>query len=136
MMKSTNKHKGNKILLVSGSRDFPDEQLARVILRRYVSQYDILYVGDARGIDAWAAEIGENHCDVITYKAEWSLGKSAGIRRNERMFADVCALRNNKPQPYIRVLILWDGISRGTEHMKDKVELYGLPLTLVVCNYD
>ena len=64
--------------------------------------------GAARGADALGEEWArENGIPVRRFPAEWSrYGKSAGVVRNSQMAHNADAL-----------IALWDGKSRGTEHM-------------------
>lgn len=118
--------------LVSGSREFPDEQLARNIFRSQFKRGDIVYHGGARGVDTWAAEEARKKgATVKTFLAKWDeQGKSAGINRNVAMFESWNARKDK------RALILWDGISSGTAHMIRLVEGRSMPVTLIRAGYD
>lgn len=115
------------IWLVSGSRDFPDEALARAIFRAQFKAGDFLYHGGARGVDTWAKEEAMKvDLQLMQYIPNWDRGKSAGPRRNVEMFN---AWRlNHEPK---HALILWDGRSRGTKHTLDLVSASGIPYTLI-----
>lgn len=73
--------------------------------------------GKARGVDTmgeqWAKE---NGIPIKEFPADWKkLGRSAGYRRNEQMrdYADA-------------LVCVWDGESRGSEHMINIAEEKGL----------
>lgn len=121
------------IWLISGSRDFPDEALARAVFRNQFKKGDAVYAGGARGVDTWAEEEAlKKGCLVRLFGADWdAYGKSAGIRRNAEMFDRVINSKEAK-----RALIIWDGASHGTKHMLGLVENHGMPLTLVRAGYD
>lgn len=78
----------------------------------------------ARGADALGLQFADrNDLKVHKFPADWdSYGKSAGYRRNAEMaeFADEC-------------LILWDGKSKGSIHMKDLALKKCMPLYFYLC---
>lgn len=118
--------------LISGSRDFPDEALARSVFRAQFKKGDVVFCGGARGIDLQAEEEARSITGVKVklFIPKWNTeGKSAGIKRNVRMF-DAWKTTKNK-----RALVLWDGESHGTLHMLKLVEEVGAPLTLVRVSY-
>lgn len=119
--------------LISGSRDFPDEKLARHVFKSQFKKGDIVVHGGARGVDTWAAEEAlKKGAARVMYRADWDKhGKSAGIKRNRHMFDEWYAEEGPK-----RALIVWDGISMGTKHMLGIVEHVGVPLTLIKAGYD
>lgn len=100
-------------LLVCGSRTWEDkERLENEIVRLHNhSKITELICGDAKGADAYAANIAINHdipCRI--FYADWNKhGKAAGIVRNKAML---------NQQPDI-VLACWDGQSKGTKNMID-----------------
>jgi hypothetical protein len=73
-------------LLVCGSRDYVDETYLRETLDPLGPAVTTLIEGEARGADTlaarWATDRG---IPVERYPADWSQGKGAGPRRNERM---------------------------------------------------
>lgn len=77
----------------------------------------VVLSGTARGADMlgerWAKE---NGVPIERYPAKWDqYGKSAGYKRNVEMALKAEAL-----------IALWDGKSKGTEHMIDIATEYGL----------
>lgn len=102
-----------KIAIV-GSRTFKDYKLLKDQVMHYLDLYshnfEYFISGGAVGVDSMvqilAKEVG---CCIKIYYPDWSIGKSAGIKRNRKIIdnADV-------------VIAFWDGKSRGT---KNSIEL-------------
>ena len=95
-------------VIIAGSRDIIDmDELKNAIND---SEFDITEVvcGGARGVDELGLIWGTNNDKPVKmFKADWhKFGKKAGIRRNIEMgkYADA-------------LIALWDGNSRGTDHM-------------------
>ena len=118
-------------ILVTGSRGWPETLKSLVamhgVLREVAKQYGETRVvqGGARGADymAWVAAQGLG-LEVVTFPALWGReGRSAGVRRNQRML-DVA-----KPA---LVLAFHDDLqhSKGTGHMVDIALRAGLPVFL------
>lgn len=115
-----------RVWLVSGSREFPDERLARAIFRAQFREGDTVIHGGARGIDTWAGEeaakLGAT-CQV--WPADWdNHGKNAGVIRNRHMLDEAHYLRG-------RAMIFWDGRSKGTKHMLDLVQAVNFSYVLI-----
>lgn len=101
-------------ILVTGSRAWDDQQMIRQALEGIPGRYDPPYVlvhGGAAGADRMAERIAKDlgwrtEAHIVT-SGEWHrIGRSAGIRRNQRMVdrgADIC-------------LAFWKDESRGTAH--------------------
>lgn len=115
------------ITIIAGSRDLvaaaPERERRNrglAIAQRAVelSGFEITEVvsGRARGADTagedWALV---NGVPCAMFPADWSLGKSAGHRRNCDMAAYAQAL-----------IAIWDGTSRGTKHMIETARKRGL----------
>lgn len=103
--------------IIAGSRDITDP----AIVARAVAAcgWPITHVisGTARGVDqlgeTWAIQQG---LPLTRMPADWDrYGKSAGYRRNEEMAKIAEA-----------ALLLWDGVSPGTRHMRDIATARGL----------
>ena len=96
--------------MVCGSRSITDKKWICNTIEKYVNDKKIedftLIEGGAKGVDQIAREWATvRNIHVMEVKAEWNkFGGCAGIVRNRKMveMADY-------------VLILWDGISRGTK---------------------
>ncbi len=115
-------------IIIAGGRDFDnypllvgkvDEIITR--WRRYNNKIEIVS-GKAKGADS----LGERYAQQRGFKlkqfpANWEKhGKSAGYKRNKQMagYADIC-------------ICFWDGESKGTAHMIDLTEEYGLTLHII-----
>ncbi len=112
-----------RMILVSGSRDFPYPHLVRQTLHNLLTPEDSLMHGCARGVDTWAGETAQScGATVLRRPADWDrYGKRAGILRNHQMFEEA------RQFPNLLVLIFWDGHSRGTKHMIHLCTLAQLP---------
>jgi hypothetical protein len=124
------------IWLISGSRAFPDEGLARAVFKSQFKRGDWVICGGARGVDTWAEEEARAaQATIKKFPADWRKnGKAAGPLRNEEMFSFV---QDRAEEGHVvRALVLWDGESRGTKHMLGMIEEEGMPLTLVTAGYD
>lgn len=93
----------------------------------YCSKFQITEVvcGDAAGIDsggaAWAALY---NIPVTHFKPNWdAYGKRAGYLRNEQMadYADA-------------LILIWDGVSKGSGHMLEIAQRKGLPTFVLKIN--
>lgn len=101
-------------LIIAGSRTINDfsivyEAFADLIRNKLLSITEIVS-GCAIGVDTLAIKLG-NILDIPVKKfpADWNkYGKSAGYKRNQQMaeYADI-------------LLLIWDGQSKGSKHMKD-----------------
>jgi YspA, cpYpsA-related SLOG family len=71
-------------LLICGSRSWTDETPIRAALER--ARPEVVIHGAARGADTLAGRIAaELGCRVLPFPADWSLGRAAGVLRNQRM---------------------------------------------------
>lgn len=106
-------------LLISGSRSITDFDLSPYI----PPSTELLISGGAKGIDALA----EAYADTLgipkfIVRPRYELyGRAAPIRRNEEAvdLADA-------------VLIVWDGVSRGTRYTETYARKKGKPVTVVL----
>lgn len=104
-------------VIIAGSRSCSD--IKTVFNAIAQSGYTITSVisGTARGVD----QLGERAAyvlgiPVVQYPADWELyGKSAGYKRNGLMANNADAL-----------IAIWDGVSKGTQHMITLAKLKGL----------
>ena len=81
--------------------------------------------GTARGVDQLGERFAiEHNLAIKKFPADWnSWGRSAGYKRNREMAIYADAL-----------ISLWDGKSKGTVHMRDLAEEYGLKVFKVEVN--
>ena len=95
-------------VIIAGSREITDPQVLLDALQEVQWPISQVVCGMARGADElgyrWAKA---NNIPIAEFPADWRrYGKSAGSRRNAEMARNADAL-----------LALWDGKSRGTNHM-------------------
>ena len=110
-------------ILVTGSRGYSDKRAVRAALP---TGGDVLVIhGGAVGADLLAAEVAqERGLAQKVYYPNWKRhGKAAGPIRNSDMLEDA--------QP-TEALAFWDGKSRGTKDMIDRLNRAGVPLQLFI----
>lgn len=102
-----------KRIVVCGSREFDDYDVAKVFIKRCLDEEKIdcetiIVSGGSRGADLLGERYArENRFEIERYSAEWkSYGRKAGPIRNRKM-AEVCDV----------VICFWDGKSKGTKSM-------------------
>lgn len=104
-------------VIIAGSRTVTDPQALLDALQEVGWEISQVVCGMARGADQlgydWAKA---NNIPIAEFPADWKrYGKSAGYKRNVEMARNADAL-----------LALWDGESRGTEHMIYLAACHGL----------
>ena len=124
-------------VIIAGSRDFDDfpklmnssiEILTEISKKRDDLDRIRIISGTARGAD----KLGEQYAKIAGYElskfpADWDgLGKRAGYVRNAEM-AKFAVEDDN----YGVLIAFWDGKSRGTKHMIDLANKYGLEVHVV-----
>ena len=106
-------------LLISGSRGITDFDLAPYIPQNT----DTIICGGAKGIDQIAEEYADRmHLAKMIVRPQYErFGRAAPLKRNEEMvrMAD-------------EVLIIWDGVSRGTDYTAKKAKDMQKPLRMVL----
>jgi hypothetical protein len=124
-------------IIVAGSREFNNYQLLSDALMKYLEDIDFTDVvdnpnqvkfisGTARGADV----LGEQFAytwgyEVKRFPADWDgLGKRAGYARNSEM-AKYASEKTGV------LFAFWDGKSKGTKHMIDLANRYGLEVHVV-----
>ena len=124
-------------IIVAGGREFNDYKLLSDTLMKYLEEVDFTDVvdnpnqikfisGTARGADT----LGEQFAykwgyEVKKFVPDWNgLGKRAGYVRNAEM-AKYAAEKTGV------LFAFWDGKSKGTKHMIDLANRYGLEVHVV-----
>ena len=112
-------------IIVAGGRDFSDYELLKEKLDELIGENkeDLEIVsGMARGADTLGVQYAnERGYKIKKFPAQWDkYGKSAGYKRNEEMakYSDTS-------------VCFWDGNSKGTKHMIDLSNKYGLKTFVV-----
>lgn len=118
-------------LIIAGSRDFNDFSLLETsvnnILRNKCGPIQIIS-GTAMGADSLGELYAQKYnYEVVRFPADWNrYGKRAGYLRNAEM------ARYSIMDESSGVLIaFWDGESRGTQHMINLAQQYGLEVHIV-----
>ena len=105
-------------LLIAGSRSIRDFDLSPYV----PDGVEVIISGGANGVDTLAEKYADkNHISKIIMRPDYArYGKGAPLKRNEEMvnIAD-------------EVLVIWDGVSRGTKHTADHANKQGKRVILV-----
>jgi hypothetical protein len=110
-------------VIIAGSRSITDEKHLFRALKECPFEITGVVCGGARGVD----KLGKNHAiclglELHEFPADWDRhGKAAGFIRNSQMadFADA-------------LLAIWDGKSRGTNHMVQEMHKRGKPVKVFI----
>jgi hypothetical protein len=119
-------------VIIAGSRDFNDYELLKSNVYNILKDETMknnsmnfgsfeIVCGKARGADTLGEKFGKEFGLTIKYFIpDWNgLGKSAGYVRNSDM-AKYAKVNNGV------LIAFWDGESKGTKHMIDLANKYGL----------
>jgi hypothetical protein len=108
--------------IIAGSRTITDFQCLEDVISNLDFEISAVVSGTANGVDKlgerWAQE---NNIELLKYPANWDkYGQRAGYLRNVDMSnnADAC-------------IILWDGKSKGADHMYRIAKHKGLVTVLI-----
>ncbi len=114
-------------LIIAGSRGYNYYEGLKASFYQYILDNDIkltdvlIISGGARGPDMLGIQLAQElGLEYRVFNADWSTGKSAGMRRNEQMADQADGL-----------LAIWDGRSSGTRNMVELAEARGL-LTKII----
>ena len=114
-------------VIIAGSRD--DIIYSDIVeaIKEYGFDISVVISGDARGTDRFGERYAkENGIEVEKYPADWDkYGKSAGYIRNSQM-ADIADA----------LIAVWNGTSKGTEHMINIARKKGLLVFVYEVNHD
>ena len=108
-------------LMIAGSRSITD-----VNLSLYVPQgVDMILSGGAIGVDTLAERYADEHkLSKLILRPRYDLyGRSAPLKRNDELVAQADA-----------VLVIWDGVSRGTCYTIKQAKAQGKPLRILMRN--
>ena len=124
-------------IIVAGSREFKNYDLLRDTLMDYLDFMDdkdvvdnpsqVKFIsGTAKGADTLGEQFAYTYeYEVKRFVPDWgTYGKSAGYRRNAEMV-------KYASEAYGVLIAFWDGQSRGTKHMIDLANKYGLEVHVV-----
>lgn len=106
-------------VIIAGSRNFDDSYLMMIKMDKILENLPEVEIvsGGAKGADTLGEQYAKTYGHGLKiFPADWNkYGKSAGYIRNEEMakYADC-------------LVAFWDGKSRGTKHMIDLANKYGL----------
>ena len=105
-------------LLIAGSRSINTFDLSEYI----TFDVDIIICGGADGVDRIAEQYADdNKISKLVLKPQYKIyGKAAPIKRNELM-VDIAD----------KVLVVWDGASRGSEHTIHYARKNGKDITVI-----
>lgn len=103
--------------IIAGSRNIDSLDIVFQAVNQSKFLISTVVSGGARGVDQLGEQWAKmNNIPVDIYLANWDkYGKSAGYKRNTIMAMNADAL-----------IAIWDGESKGTKHMIDLAEKYGL----------
>lgn len=106
-------------LLIVGSRSITDYDISPHI----PAETELIISGGANGIDTLAEKYADKHkiSKLILHPQYKLYRKGAPLKRNDRM-VELCD----------KVLVFWDGASRGTKHTIDYAKKLGKPIEVIV----
>ena len=111
-------------VIIAGTRTFSDYSLLKDGCNHYLKNKSEITVvcGMAKGADLLGKRYAqENNFPCTEFPANWEkYGRGAGYIRNEEMAKNADAL-----------IAFWDGKSKGTGHMINLAEKYGLDSRIV-----
>ena len=110
-------------VIIAGSREITGYSVVNYFIRETLKENKFrigqVVCGEARGVDTVGKDYAfRNLISVKSFPANWEkYGKSAGYRRNEEMAKYASHL-----------ILIWDGKSKGSGHMKDLAIKYKLQI--------
>lgn len=114
-------------LVIAGSRGIEDFDLVEQSYKESGFKVIEIVSGTANGVDKLGEKLAVKlKLPVAYFPADWDgLGKRAGFVRNEAMadYADAG-------------LIIWDGVSKGTEHMQEALKRRNKPFKTIIHTTD
>ena len=106
-------------IAIIGSRN-----INAINISEYISDYEEIVSGGAKGVDSCAAEFAQkNGIHLTEFLPEYErYGRAAPIIRNKKIveYSD-------------KLLIFWDGTSKGTLSVIKYAEKIGKPYDIIIC---
>lgn len=105
-------------LLIAGSRSITDIDISQYI----PTDTSLIISGGANGVDTLAEEYADkNRISKLILRPRYDLyRRAAPLKRNDEM-VQLCD----------KVLIFWDGVSKGTKHTIDYANKIGKPIEII-----
>ena len=105
-------------LLIAGSRSITDYDLSSVV----PEEVSVIISGGARGVDTLAEEYADKRkiSKIILQPDYDKYGRAAPLKRNEEM-VKLCDM----------VLVIWDGVSRGSQYTVKYARKLGKPVKVI-----
>lgn len=106
-------------LLIAGSRN-----IKNIDLKQYIPKETTLIIsGGATGVDTIAEQYADKYrISKLILRPRYDLyRRNAPLMRNDEM-VDICD----------KVLIFWDGVSKGTKHTIDYAKKLGKPIDIII----
>ena len=106
-------------LLIAGSRSIADFDISPYI----PADTDLIISGGASGVDFLAEEYADKKkISKLILRPRYDLyRRAAPLKRNDRM-VELCD----------KILIFWDGLSKGTKHTIDYANKTGKPIEVII----
>jgi hypothetical protein len=105
-------------LLIAGSRNITDIDISPYI----PDDTELIISGGANGVDTLAEQYADKkRISKLIMRPQYNLyRRNAPLKRNDQM-VDICD----------KVLIFWDGVSRGTKHTIEYAKKKGKPVEVI-----
>ncbi len=105
-------------LLIAGSRSITDIDISSYI----PADTKLIISGGANGVDSLAEQYADKkRLSKLILRPRYDLyRRAAPLKRNDKM-VDICD----------KVLIFWDGVSKGTKHTIDYANKIGKPIEII-----
>ena len=112
-------------VIIGGSRSISDPGALEAAIEQSGFAIDVVITGNSSGVDSLVAHWAQKSGVTLTIMpVEWSTyGGRAEQIRNEKIveLADAC-------------ILVWDGFSKGTHHLREVVNRKGLRMCIYQCN--
>lgn len=124
--------RNDKLLIISGSRDWKDEGPIREVLLKFDPYWTLVMHGKCRGADLIADRLARQLGFVVSaWPADWksdgdSYDPAAGMERNRMM--QICGIKNQRFGVAVHAGLFPLPQSRGTKGMHKLCQLAGFDL--------